>query len=159
MVNKVFLVGRAARVPELSVSQRGMQIAKFSLATNTGFGDKKRTDWHNVTCFGKLAENMHKYVAKGTILAVEGSIQYGEYEKDGVKHKTVSIVANDVRIVTAGNFDAKAPQEGAQVPAYSTEPPQTYPNYTGAQNVQYGANFGGANDTFSGGLGTDDIPF
>lgn len=127
MFNKAILIGRVGNTPELSVSQTGTGICKFRVATSTGFGEKKRTDWHNIVCFGKLADNMSKYVQKGTVVNVEGSIQYSEYEKDGQKRVYTSILADTVNIITGGNFHKdQAPEGSYQAPAPVSDVP-SYP--------------------------------
>ena len=98
MVNRVFLIGRVGKKPELQTGKSGAVYCRFGLATNGA--SKDETAWHDVTCLGKTAENLCKFMDKGCIVSVEGSIQYGEYEKDGVKHKTCGIVANAVTFVT-----------------------------------------------------------
>lgn len=98
MVNRVFLVGRVGKKPELQEGKSGKLYCRFSLATD-GIGDRP-TNWHDVTCFGKTAENVCKFVDKGSVVSVEGSIQYGEYEKDGVKHRSCGINANAVTFIT-----------------------------------------------------------
>jgi single-strand DNA-binding protein len=118
MFNKVILIGRVGQDPTLSVSQSGSGICKFSLATTSGFGDKKRTDWHHIVCFGKLADTMSKYVQKGTVLAIDGSIEYSEYEKDGVKRTYTSIIANTATIVTNGKFGKDGDGNDGYHPAY-----------------------------------------
>lgn len=149
MFNRVILIGRVGNTPELSVSQSGTGICKFRVATNSGFGEKKRTDWHNIVCFGKLADSMSKYVQKGTVVNIEGSIQYSEYEKDGQKRTYTSILADGVNIIAGGNFHKDQPNEGGyQQPTPVTEAP-AYPQSasTDPQSPYYAT----AQD--------DDIPF
>lgn len=98
MVNSVLLVGRIGKKPELQTGKSGKKYCRFSLATDGR--TKKDTMWHDVTCFGKTAENVCKFVDKGSVVSVEGSIQYGEFEKDGVKHRTCGIAANAVTFIT-----------------------------------------------------------
>jgi len=70
-----------------------MQIAKFSLAVNSGYGDKKKTNWINCTAFGKSAEALGKYIFKGSPITIEGHIQTGSYEKkDGTKVYTTDVI-------------------------------------------------------------------
>lgn len=98
MVNSVFLVGRIGKKPELQTGKSGKKYCRFGLATDGR--TKKDTMWHDVTCFGKTAENVCKFMDKGAIVSVDGSIQYGEFEKDGVKHRTCGIAANAVTFIT-----------------------------------------------------------
>ena len=138
MFNKVILIGRLGQSPKLETSSKGTQYCNFTLATNTGFGNNKRTDWHNVTAFNKTAENVYKYLKKGSLALVEGCIQYGEYEKDGVKHKSVKILADNVRFI-GGTEDGQD--------SYSTEyqPPANHDTFDG--------------DSFGGEPLNEEIPF
>jgi single-strand DNA-binding protein len=139
MFNKAILIGRVGINPELSVSQNGTGICKFTVATTSGFGDKKRTDWHHVVCFGKLADSMSKYVQKGTVVNVDGTIQYSEYEKDGQKRTYTSILANSINIISGGNFGkSDAPQE--VVPGGATPAPSAN-NYPTPNDVTFGGSY------------------
>ena len=93
-MNKVILTGFLGRDPEITTSKSGdMQIAKFSLAVNSGYGDKKKTNWINCTAFGKSAEALGKYIFKGSPITIEGHIQTGSYEKkDGTKVYTTDVI-------------------------------------------------------------------
>lgn len=103
-VNKVILLGNVGKDPESSYTQGGMAIAKLSLATTEKRKDKdgnrqETTDWHRVVFFGKLAEIVSQYVTKGSQLCVVGRIKYGSYDKDGVKHYTTDIVADEMQML------------------------------------------------------------
>jgi single-strand DNA-binding protein len=71
------------------------------MATNSGYGDKKTTDWHDIVAFGKCAELCAQYVEKGSLIAIQGRITYGKYEKDGKTFKTVKILADDVTFLSS----------------------------------------------------------
>lgn len=94
-MNKVTLVGRLGQDPEIKESQGGKKYAKFSLATNDGFGENKKTNWHSCTAFGKVAEIIEKYVSKGSELALSGSIDYNKHED---KYYT-NILVNDITLI------------------------------------------------------------
>lgn len=99
-INSVILVGRVGRDPEGRYTKQGESVATFSLATD-GYNDK--TDWHNVTVFGKTAGNVVKHVKKGSVVGVSGRIQYEEYEKDGQKKYITKIIANAVQFLGGKN--------------------------------------------------------
>ena len=110
-LNKVLLIGRLGRDPELRATQSGQSVAKFSLATDetwTKDGEKQqRTEWHNVVIWGKLAEIANQYLKKGRLVYVEGKIQSREYETDGgEKRRVYDIVASDFSILDS-NGDAR----------------------------------------------------
>lgn len=112
MLNKVMLIGRLGRDPERKTTQSGKSVCTFTLATDTGYGDNKKTDWHNITVFDKTADNCAKYLHKGSPAYVEGRIAYDSYEKDGIKHTTTKIIANTVEILNACK-SKKPPSLGA----------------------------------------------
>jgi single-strand DNA-binding protein len=79
--NKIILVGRLGRDPEGKALADGKRLVKFSLATDSGYGENKTTDWHNCTCFGKTAEQVEAYCKKGKMVLVEGSVHYRKVEE------------------------------------------------------------------------------
>jgi len=104
-INKVILVGNLGKDPEVSYTQSGSAVAKFSIATSEKWVDKSsgekkdKTDWHRITAFGKLGETCGEYLSKGKQVYIEGRIQYGSYEKDGVTRYTCDIIANQMQIL------------------------------------------------------------
>ena len=100
-LNKVFLVGRLGKDPEIRFSGDGNAIANFSIATNETWKNKEgnqqeKTDWHNIVVFGASAEKyIQPYVKKGTLVSVEGKLQRRDWEdKDGNKRYTTEVVAD-----------------------------------------------------------------
>lgn len=93
-MNKVFLTGRVTREWEIRATSNGTTIARNSIAVDSGYGDNKRTDFINLTAFGKTAETLEKHGFKGQKMLIEGRIQTGSYEKDGVKHSTTDIIVD-----------------------------------------------------------------
>jgi len=102
-MNVVNLLGRLGRDPEISYSQSGMAICKFSLATSEKRSGEQITQWHRCTAFGKTAELIEQYIHKGDQLACEGKIQYGQYDKDGVTRYTTDIIINRIHFVSGGS--------------------------------------------------------
>jgi len=108
-VNKVILVGNLGADPEMRYTASGTAVCKFRIATTEKYKDRQgnmqeRTDWHRVTVWGKLAEICGQYLAKGKQVYIEGRLEYGSYEKDGVKHYTTDIIANTMQMLgSAGN--------------------------------------------------------
>jgi len=100
-INKVFLVGRLGKDPEIRFSGDGNAIANFSIATNETWKNKEgnqqeKTDWHNIVVFGASAEKyIQPYVKKGTLVSVEGKLQTRDWEdKDGNKRYTTEVIAD-----------------------------------------------------------------
>jgi single-strand DNA-binding protein len=94
-MNQVQLIGRVGQYPSFNENKT---MLTFSIATTDGFGENKKTNWHNVKAFGKVMEVISKYVAKGDMLAVTGSIDYSE-SKDGKKY--TNIVVRDITLISA----------------------------------------------------------
>ena len=106
-VNKAILVGRVGADPIVNETSKGDAVANLSLATNSGYGDKEKTDWHKVTFFGKLATTVSEYVKKGQELYVEGRITYSKYtDREGVEKNSTSIVAYSMQMGTKKNSSA-----------------------------------------------------
>jgi single-strand DNA-binding protein len=100
-VNKVILLGRVGRDPE-----GNDKVAKFSLATSERRKDSngqpvENTEWHNIVCFGKTAENVLNYVRKGSEVYIEGRLQTDKYaDKNGVEKYTTKIIANTIQFLS-----------------------------------------------------------
>jgi single-strand DNA-binding protein len=103
MVNKVLLIGRLGRDPELRYTQGGQAVANFTVATNEYWNNKEgerqeRTEWHRIVAWGKQAEFCNNYLAKGRQVFVEGRLQTREWEdQKGEKRRTTEIVANSIQ--------------------------------------------------------------
>ncbi|MBI4457081.1 MAG: single-stranded DNA-binding protein [Acidobacteria bacterium] len=101
-VNKVILVGRLGKDPEVRYTPSGSAVANFSLATDETWKDKngekqQRTEWHNIVVWNKLAEICGQYLTKGKLVYLEGRLQTREWDdRDGNKRKTTEIVATDM---------------------------------------------------------------
>jgi single-strand DNA-binding protein len=103
-MNTITLVGRLGKDVEQSTSKANKPIAKFSIATNDGYGDNKKTNWHNCVAFGKTAEILAQYVSKGSEIAVNGSVDYNQYEdKQGVKKTFTSVLVNNFTFIGGKN--------------------------------------------------------
>lgn len=102
MLSKTILIGRLGNTPSVKTSQDGKSYCRFTVATNSGYGDKKKTDWHMVTAFGRNAEACGKYLDKGSMVYVEGRLEYSTFEKDGQKHTKTEILADSVQFIPTG---------------------------------------------------------
>ncbi|MDD2370987.1 MAG: single-stranded DNA-binding protein [Firmicutes bacterium] len=100
MYNKVTLVGRLVRDPELRYTPSGKAVANFTLAVDRGFKDKETgestADFIKITTWDKQAENVGNILKKGRLVLVDGSIRTGSYEKDGQKVYTTDVQASRV---------------------------------------------------------------
>ena len=101
-MNKVVLIGRVTRDPELRYTASNIPSVRFTLAVNRPFENQngqREADFINIVVWRKQAENVKKYVTKGSLIAVEGRIQTGSYEKDGQRVYTTDVVADNVQFL------------------------------------------------------------
>lgn len=103
-MNQVILIGRLTKDVETRYTQEQMAVSKFTLAVDRI--KKGETDFIRVTVFGKQAENCERYLHKGSQCAVQGRLQTGSYEKDGVTHYTTDVIADRVQFL-GGQRDAR----------------------------------------------------
>lgn len=94
-MNKVLLLGRLTKAPELRATPSGVSVTSFTVAVNRRF-KKDETDFINCIAWRNTAEFISKYFGKGSMIAIVGSIQTGSYEKDGQKHYTTDINVEEV---------------------------------------------------------------
>jgi len=124
-LNKAMVYGNLTRDPELKALPSGSQVCSLSLATNRTWNDKdgkkqEEVQYHNVVLFGKTAENVAKYMTKGSALYVEGRLQTQSWEKDGVKHYRTEIVGETVQFGSKSSTDASA-KSASVLPEYPVE--------------------------------------
>ena len=130
-VNKVTLIGRLGRDPELKYTASGTAYCRFSLATDDSWTDRstgdrqERTEWHSVVAWEKLAEICGQYLAKGRMVYIEGSIQSRQYEdKDGNKRTSFDIRARDMVMLSSPGGGGGGSSGGSPQP---TATPQAEP--------------------------------
>ncbi len=114
-LNKVLLLGNLGADPELRVTPGGQAVLKLRLATTESYLDKsntrqERTEWHQITVWGKRGEALSKFLTKGSSIFVEGSIRTSSYEKDGEKRYRTEVVANNI-ILAGGRRGAERGEE------------------------------------------------
>ncbi len=104
-VNKAILIGNLGKDPDNRYTPNGQAVTSFSLATTEKYKDKSgvqqaRTEWHNVVCWGRLAEIARDYLKKGNPVYIEGRIQYRSYDdKEGIKRYRTEIVAEKLQLL------------------------------------------------------------
>ncbi len=98
MLNTAIIMGRICNDLELRRTPQGVEVTKFTVAVDRAYtkGDEKKTDFINVTAWRGTASFLCRYFSKGSMIAVQGAIQTGSYEKDGNKYNTFEIVADNV---------------------------------------------------------------
>ena len=106
MINKVILVGRLGKDPEIRSTPGGQSVAKFTVATDERFTDRngekqERTEWHNIVAWGKLGEICGQYLKKGKLVYLEGSIRTDSWDdkETGQKRYRTEIIANTMKML------------------------------------------------------------
>lgn len=116
-LNKVMIIGRLTRDPEIRTTSNGANVASFSIATGFTWTDqqgqkKEQTEFHNVVAWRKLADIIGQYLKKGSQVYIEGRLQTRNYEKDGQKHYRTEIVADNM--IMLGRASGGSPVGGQQ---------------------------------------------
>jgi len=126
-VNKVILIGHLGKDPEVKYTASGAAVCRFSLATNETFKNKagegqKRTEWHSIVAWGKLAEICGEYLTKSKQVYIEGPIRTGKWkDRDGNERKSYDIVARYMQILSpAANGNGAKPQDDK--PSQASQP-------------------------------------
>ncbi len=169
-LNKVMLIGRLTRDPEVRTFSNGGKVAKFGFAVNTRKKNQQTGEWEDEPVFldveafnrgefGKQADLVEQYLSKGRQVFIEGHLRLDQWEKDGQKRSRLVIVVDNMQFLdprpdgasSGGDMGARAPR--ASAPAASRKPETSYSN-------------GGGPGTYdepesgpSGGNPEDDIPF
>ncbi len=130
-LNKVMLIGNLGKDPEVRFTASGQAVASFSLATSEKFKGKtgeweERTEWHNITLWGKLAEIAGEYLSKGKTIYVEGRLQTRKWQdKSGNDRYTTDVVGDKMQMLSpkgerSGGETPSAPKTGS---SHYEEPP------------------------------------
>jgi single-strand DNA-binding protein len=149
-VNKVILIGRLGRDPEVRYTSGGSPVANFSLATDESFkgrnGEKQEhTEWHNIVAWNKLAEICGEYLTKGKQVYIEGTIRSRQWEdKSGNKRTSYEIIANTMQMLGSRSDAERAASGGARPAASQAREEQSDP---------------GPEPSPEGEITDDDIPF
>jgi len=132
-VNKVILIGNLGADPEVRYMTNGEAWATVNIATSESWKDKNtgqpvdRTEWHRVVFYRRLAEVVGEYLKKGAKVYIEGRLQTRQWEKDGVKHYTTEIIANDMQMLDRLGEGASAgprPSPGGYAPSPAPAAPR-----------------------------------
>ncbi len=155
-INHVVLIGRLTKDPELTYTQSGAAVCRFSIAVNRSSGssaeNENSANFFNVVAWNKTAEICNEYLSKGRQVGIDGRLQQKRWEgQDGVKRNTVEIVANNVQFFgpgrqSAGEFEG---QQGQQMGVRSPKPSEQSSPESKTD----------ASDPFLSELDDDEIPF
>lgn len=133
MINRVILVGRLTKDPELKYTPSGAAVARFTLAVNRTFSNaagEKEADFINCTVWRKQAENTANFLKKGSLAGVEGRIQTGSYEgQDGKRVYTTEVVCDSVQFLEPKNSAPKSEERSEQAPETQPKGIDTEPTW------------------------------
>lgn len=110
-MTKIFIIGNLTHDPELTETQSGISVCRFSIAVNRRSSDgERKADFYNVTAWRGLGETVARYSRKGNKLAVCGNIELREYEdREGIKRTAIDIIAQDIEFLTPKPQEESAP--------------------------------------------------
>lgn len=103
-MNKVQLIGRLTKDPDLRYTKLNIAVASYTIAINTGYGEKQQTDYINISSWGKSGEFVSNYFKKGQAIALVGRLRNNNYEdSNGNKRYTVEVITEDIEFVGSKN--------------------------------------------------------
>lgn len=161
MINRVVLVGRLTKNPELKYTQSGIAVTRFTLAVNRTFTNQqgqREADFVNCVAWRKQAENLANYLRKGSLAGVDGRIQTSSFDgKDGNRVFMTEVLVESVQFLESkqtseSRGQGQSYQNAGGYQQGSSNPPQSLPNDY-YQRPEYGAN------TKVPGVQDDDLPF
>lgn len=163
-MNKVFLIGRLTRDPELRYTGSNVAVASFTLAVNRTFANQsgeRETDFINIVVWRKQAENVKNYLSQGSQVAIDGRIQTRNYDdQEGKRHYITEVVADNVEFLgTKGNNNIPSANQSNIKPAEPTpydfgeETPQPSAKTTDIDSNPF-ADFGSSIE-----ISDDELPF
>jgi single-strand DNA-binding protein len=142
MLNCAVVMGRLVADPEVRQTPSGVSVCRFTVAVDRSYvkqGEQRQADFIDILAWRQTAEFVGKYFQKGSMIAVQGSIQTGSYEKDGIKRRTFEIVADNV------SFCGSKSESGNTAPRNDFDSAPSFSN--------------GSVDDFSASADDDELPF
>lgn len=136
MINKVILMGRLTRDPEVRHTSTGRAVCSFSIAIDNGFGENRQTDFINCVAWQNQAEFLGKYFTKGMMVIVSGRISTRSWEgQDGKKNYATEVIASEVnfgetkksREASGGYSGGYSQQAAPSAPQQTSATPQSMP--------------------------------
>ena len=137
MFNKVTLIGNLGRYPEIRHFEGGSQVAKFSIATNENYKDRSgewqtRTEWHDIVCWGPLAQRVENSLKKGNLVFVEGKLTHRKWQdKEGNDRYTTEVVGGIIKPLERRESGSSGSSSDAGFPSiedrYQTAEPAAQP--------------------------------
>ena len=144
-VNKVILVGRLGKDPEVRNLDNGAVVANFTMATSESYkdrttGEKKEvTEWHNIVVWRALAEISQKYLHKGDLVYIEGKLRTRSWEKDGVTRYITEVVADNMTMLgsKSGGGNSSSGEYGARSAERATTETYSPPADSGSDDLPF----------------------
>ena len=150
MLNVVAIMGRLVADPELRTTTQGQSVCSFRIACDRSYvqqGQERQADFIDIVAWRQQAEFVSKYFQKGSLIAIEGSLQTRNYQdKNGNNRTAVEVVANNI------SFAGAKRQDGQRAPSYEQQA-------KAAQNAPQAAYTQGSTDDFAVINDDDDLPF
>ncbi len=140
-VNKVILVGRLGKDPEVRNLDSGVAVANFTMATSETYKDrntgerKESTEWHNVVLWRGLAEIAQKYLHKGDLVYIEGKLRTRSWEKEGVTRYTTEIVADNMTMLGSRSGSGSSSSSSSDYSNRSSDRPAPEPSFGGQSDA------------------------
>lgn len=157
MLNVVAIMGRLVADPELRTTPAGVNVCKFRIACDRNFakpGEQRQADFIDVIAWRQQAEFVCRYFQKGSMIAVEGSLQTRQYQdKHGSNRTAVEVVANNI------SFAGAKRQDSQSAPSYEQQTASHVKQAKAAQNVPQPTYTQGSMDDFAVISDNDDLPF
>lgn len=159
MLNKVQLIGRLGQEPQLKYTRTGSPIANFAVATDESFIDRdgnkqNRTEWHRIVVFQKTAENCGRYLHKGSLVYVEGSLQTHKWQdQQGIDRYMTEVKAQ--RVVFLDKRPSSDEMAGSRYYPNQGRSDEGYSSMETGPSESYGQGYGGANDMYDDRYGSD----
>ncbi len=154
MINRTVLVGRLTKDPEVRYTSSNIAYARFTIAVNRTFAGpngEREADFIQCIAWRRQAENLARFVRKGSLVGVEGRIQTGSYDdKDGIRKYTTDVVCDSVQFLESRNQDGDNP-------SYEPRAPREYKN--GSNNNYQDRPVERKQNTPSIDVSEDDLPF
>ena len=159
-MNKVFLIGRLTRDPELRYTGNNTAVATFSIAVNRNFSNaqgEREADFINIVVWRKQAENVKNYLSQGSQVAIDGRIQTRSYDgQDGQKRYVTEVVADNVEFLgtkNSSNAGSSSSKSAEPTPYDFAEPTEDSPKSTDVDSNPF-ADFGASIE-----ISDDELPF
>jgi single-strand DNA-binding protein len=159
-LNKVMLIGRLGRDPELKYTPSGAPVVNFTMATDESFNDREgnkveRTEWHRIVVFGRQAETVANYLGKGSLVYVEGGLQTRKWQDQNGQDRW----STEIKALRVQFLEPRGAQQGqgAQQGAYNRQAPPQQQGGGGGGGYPEDEDMGPAFPSEASGM--DDVPF